>query len=196
VEDALNHPIWKMGKKVTIDSATLFNKGLEAIEAHWLFGIPYRIIEIIIHRQSIVHSMIEFVDGSIKAQLSTPDMRLPIQYALFYPERISNNSIPQVSFSASQTFTFEPVNYNDFPCLKLALNAAKKGGTYPSVLCAADEVAVELFIGKKIKFVEIATIVEQTMNQHTSVNKPRLEDILASDGWARKTALNIARKAT
>lgn len=196
VDDALNHPTWKMGKKVTIDSATLFNKGLEAIEAHWLFKIPYRKIEILIHRQSIVHSMVEFSDGSVKAQMSTPDMRLPIQYALFYPDRVANNDLTPLNFSGPMNLSFEPVKLNDFPCLKIAFEAARKGDTYPAVICAADEVAVHLFIRRQIKFTDIATIIEKTMNMHKPVSNPRIEDILNSDEWARKTARNIARKAS
>ncbi len=194
VDEALNHPTWKMGKKVTIDSATLFNKGLEAIEARWLFNIPYDKIEIVIHRQSIIHSMIEFIDGSIKAQLSTPDMHLPIQYALLYPERTVNADIKPLSFKTLQSLTLEPVRYNDFPCLKLALEAGKKGGTYPAVLCAADEVAVDLFINRKIRFLQIAEIVERTMALHKPVSKPSLDDIIESDKWARETAGKIARQ--
>jgi len=196
VDEALNHPTWKMGKKVTIDSATLFNKGLEVIEARWLFNIPYDNIEIIIHRQSIIHSMIEFVDGSIKAQLSTPDMHLPIQYALLYPERTANDNIKPLSFNAMQSLTLEPVRYDDFPCLKLALEAAKKGGTYPAVLCAADEVAVDLFINRKTKFLQIAEIIERTMALHKPVPKPSLAEIIESDKWAGETAREIAGKLT
>jgi 1-deoxy-D-xylulose-5-phosphate reductoisomerase len=196
VDEALNHPTWKMGKKVTIDSATLFNKGLEVIEAHWLFNIPYDNIEIIIHRQSIIHSMIEFVDGSIKAQLSTPDMHLPIQYALLYPERTANNDIKPLSFNAMQSLTLEPVKYDNFPCLKLALEAAKKGGTYPAVLCAADEVAVDLFINRKIRFLQIAEVIERTMALHKPVPKPSLDEIIESDKWAGETAREIAGKIT
>ncbi len=194
VKDALNHPTWKMGKKVTIDSATLFNKGLEAIEARWLFNIPYEKIEIIIHRQSIVHSMIEFADGSIKAQLSTPDMHLPIQYALFYPQRVHNGKIAHLDFSGKQTFFFEPVNYADFPCLKLALAAAKKGGSYPAVLCAADEIAVEMFLNNSIGFLDIAHLIEKTLDMHQPIANPEIDDILVSDAWARETALKVARK--
>jgi 1-deoxy-D-xylulose-5-phosphate reductoisomerase len=194
VDEALAHPTWKMGKKVTIDSATLFNKGLEAIEAHWLFSIPYERIEIVVHRQSIVHSMVEFEDRSIKAQLSVPDMHLPIQYALFYPERIYNEDIQHLSFDQMKTLTFEPVNYDSFPCLKLALEAGEKGGTYPAVLCAADEIAVELFLQKNIGFAEIAKIIERTLNLHLPTINPELEDIVIADGWARETALKIARK--
>jgi 1-deoxy-D-xylulose-5-phosphate reductoisomerase len=194
VDQALNHPTWKMGKKVTIDSATLFNKGMEAIEAHWLFDVPYDKIEIIIHRQSIIHSMIEFEDGSIKAQLGTPDMHLPIQYALLYPGRTANEDIKPLSFSSLQTYTLEPVNYDEFPCLKLALEAAKKDDTYPAVLCAADEAAVDLFINGQIGFLQIAEIIRGTLDQHKPVSCPALEEIIEADRWAEETARKIAEK--
>jgi len=188
VEQALHHPTWKMGRKVTIDSATLMNKGLEAIEAHWLFTIPFEDIEILVHPQSIVHSIVEFMDGSMKAQLSQPDMRLPIQYALFYPERLPNPELPLLDWSKIQSLNFEPVDYNKFPCLKLALDAGKLGGTYPAVLCAADEVAVELFLDNKVTFTDIPRIVEKTLEQHASIAQPSLEQILAADAWAREYA--------
>ena len=191
---ALNHPTWKMGKKVTVDSATLFNKGLEVIEAHWLFNLPFENIEIIIHRQSIIHSMVEFRDGSVKAQLSNPDMHLPIQYVLLYPERMHNPDIKRLDFRTITNLTFEPVNYTEYPCLKLALDAGKLGDTYPSVLCAADETAVEQFLNNGIAFTEIATIIEKTLDLHRPVSSPGLEDILQSDKWARETALKAARK--
>ncbi|MCX5992601.1 MAG: 1-deoxy-D-xylulose-5-phosphate reductoisomerase, partial [Chloroflexi bacterium] len=191
---ALKHPTWQMGPKVTIDSATLFNKGLEVIEAHWLFNIPYNNIEILIHRQSIIHSMVEFRDGSVKAQLGTPDMHLPIQYALFYPERMYNPAIKPLDFKKALNFTFEPVDYAEYPCLKLAIDAGKLGDTYPAVLCAADETAVELFLNNSIAFTEIATIIAKTLDMHRPVSSPGLEDILRSDKWARETALNAARK--
>jgi 1-deoxy-D-xylulose-5-phosphate reductoisomerase len=191
---ALDHPTWKMGKKVTVDSATLFNKGLEVIEAHWLFNLPFEKIEIIVHPQSIIHSMVEFRDGSVKAQLSTPDMHLPIQYALFFPERMHNPTIKPLDFKKVRNLTFEPVNYAQYPCLKLALDAGKLGGTYPPVLCAADETAVELFLNNGIAFTEIATIIEKTLDMHRPVSSPGLEDILRSDKWACETALKAARK--
>jgi 1-deoxy-D-xylulose-5-phosphate reductoisomerase len=183
-----------MGRKVTVDSATLFNKGLEVIEAHWLFDLPYKKIEVIIHRQSIIHSMVEFRDGSIKAQLSMPDMHLPIQYALFYPQRIPNPQIKAMDFSRMHNLTFEPVNYSDYPCLKLALEAAKLGDTYPAVLCAADETAVNLFLNNSLAFTEIATIIEKTLHKHRPVANPGIEDILRSDRWACNTARKEARK--
>jgi 1-deoxy-D-xylulose-5-phosphate reductoisomerase len=192
VEQALQHPTWKMGKKVTIDSATLMNKGLEAIEAHWLFGIPFDHIEILIHPQSIVHSMVEFADGSMKAQLSFPDMRLPIQYALCYPERLPNPELPRLDWSKVQSLNFEPVDYSKFPCLKLAIEAGKLAGTYPAVLCVADEVAVELFLNHRISFTDIPRIVEKTLEQHRSIAQPSLEEILAADAWAREYAQRLS----
>jgi 1-deoxy-D-xylulose-5-phosphate reductoisomerase len=194
VADALNHPTWKMGKKVTIDSATLMNKGLEAIEAHWLFSIPFESIEIIIHPQSIIHSMIEFTDGSVKAQLSMPDMHLPIQYALTYPERWSNTGFRRLDLNEVSQLTFKPVQLSAFPCLELALEAGNKGDTYPAVLCAADEVAVDLFLNNFIKFTSIATIVKETLNLHQAIAGPSLNDIIGADEWARKTAGEVFQK--
>jgi 1-deoxy-D-xylulose-5-phosphate reductoisomerase len=191
-EQALKHPSWKMGKKVTIDSATLMNKGLEMIEAHWLFDMPYEKIDILIHPQSIVHSMVELVDGTFKAQLSYPDMRFPIQYALTYPDRAPNSTLPKLDWSQVSGLLFEQPNYDSFPCLKLAIEAGKKGGTYPSVLCAADEVAVEHFLKKKLRFTEIARLVEQVLGQHQNIEHPGMEDILAADGWARGEAFKLA----
>lgn len=192
-QQALVHPTWRMGPKVTIDSATLMNKGFEVIEARWLFNVPSDDIEIVIHPQSIVHSMVEFADGSIKAQLGPPDMRLPIQYALFYPERPSSK-LPRLDFSFSNSsnasnisaLTFEPPDLEKFPCLKLALEAGRKGGTYPAVLSAADDVAVELFLEHRIGFLDIAKLVEEAMEEHRSIPNPSLEEILAADAWARE----------
>ena len=185
VEQALNHPTWRMGSKVTIDSATLMNKGLEVIEAHWLFTIPWENIEILVHPQCIVHSLVEFADGSVKAQLGIADMRLPIQYALSYPQRWSNPQLPHLDWTKIQTLSLKPVNYDKFPCLKLALDAGKSGGTFPAVLCAADEVAVELFLGRKIDFNDIARMVQRTVEKHQNISQPSLEEILAADAWAR-----------
>ncbi len=194
VEDALRHPTWKMGKKVTIDSATLMNKGLEVIEAHWLFSIPFRKIEIVIHPKSIVHSMVEFLDGSIKAQLSFPDMHLPIQYALSYPRRFPKISNHDFDLATITSLDFEAVDYKQFPCLSLALEAGNKGGTYPAVLCAADEVAVNEFLCKHIKFTGISEIVAETLALHQNINNPGIGDILSADDWARRTAKKVARK--
>jgi 1-deoxy-D-xylulose-5-phosphate reductoisomerase len=194
VAQALRHPSWQMGKKVTIDSATLMNKGLEVIEAHWLFGMPYDRIDVLVHPQSIIHSMVEFVDGSIKAQLSYPDMRLPIQYALSYPERLPNPRLPRLDWNLVKSLDFEPPDYEKFPCLRLAIEAGKRGGTCPAVLCAADEVAVELFLDGRIRFVDIAGAIERTLEQHQTINKPGLEEIEAADAWARETLLKTASR--
>jgi len=192
VEQALKHPSWQMGKKVTIDSATLMNKGLEVIEAHWLFDMPFDNIKVLIHPQSIIHSMVEFIDGSIKAQLSYPDMRLPIQYALSYPERLPNPQLPRLNWSLINNLTFEQPDLNTFPCLKLTIEAGRKGGTYPAVLCAADEVAVELFLARRVKFIDIANLVGQALEQHQSIPYPTLDEIIAADAWAREKVLQLA----
>ena len=193
VEQALDHPSWKMGKKVTIDSATLMNKGLEVIEAHWLFDINVEDVLVLVHPQSIVHSMVEFVDGSVKAQLSYPDMRLPIQYALSYPDRLANPDLPRLDWSNFSQLTFQPPDMARFPCLRLAIEAGRKGGTYPAVLCAADEVAVDLFMSRRIGFVDIARLVEQVLEQHRQVSRPSVEEIMAADTWARETVLGLIR---
>ena len=189
--EALQHPTWQMGKKVTVDSATLFNKGLEVIEAHWLFNIPYERIEVVIHPQSIIHSLVEFCDGSVKAQLSIPDMRLPIQYALTYPERWQNPQLPRIDWRKLGPLTFETPDLGHFPCLRLAIEAGRRGGTYPAALSAADEVAVELFLSGRIGFLGIAHLLERILQEHPSVSQPSLDDILAADEWARKRALEI-----
>ncbi len=190
-EQALQHPVWKMGRKVTVDSATLMNKGLEVTEAHWLFSFPFDSIEILVHPQSIIHSMVEFLDGSLKAQLSWPDMRLPIQYALSYPQRWPNPGLPRLDWNKINSLDFEPADYDKFPCLRLAVEAGKSGGTYPAVLCAADEVAVEFFLSHRIGFTDIARIVQETLEQHRSISRPSLEEILAADKWARECAARL-----
>ncbi len=190
-KQALKHPTWQMGRKVTIDSATLMNKGLEVIEAHWLFDMPFAHIKVLIHPQSIIHSMVEFIDGSIKAQLSYPDMRLPIQYVLSYPERLSNPQLPRLDWSRINNLTFEQPNLDAFPCFKLAIEAGMKGGSYPAVLCAADEVAVELFLSQRIKFIDIPKLIEQTLEQHQAIVHPTLEEIMAADAWAREKVLQL-----
>lgn len=191
MEQALQHPSWQMGRKVTIDSATLMNKGLEIIEARWLFDMPIDSIKVLIHPQSIIHSMVEFVDGSIKAQLSCPDMRLPIQYALSYPERLANRQLPRLDWSQIKELTFEQPDPDRFPCLKLAIEAGRQGGTYPAVLCAADEVAVELFLSQRIRFTDIASLVEQTLAAHQGTACATLEEILAADAWAREKVFEL-----
>jgi len=192
VEQALRHPSWQMGQKVTIDSATLMNKGLEVIEAHWLFSMPYDRIDVLVHPQSIIHSMVEFIDGSIKAQLSYPDMHLPIQYALSHPERLPNPRLPRLDWSLVRNLDFEPPDYDRFPCLGLAIEAGKQGGTCPAVLCAADEVAVELFLAGRIRFTDIAGAIERTLEQHQVIAQPTLEEIEAADAWGRETLLKTA----
>jgi 1-deoxy-D-xylulose-5-phosphate reductoisomerase len=192
VEQALEHPSWQMGKKVTIDSATLMNKGLEVIEARWLFDIPVDSVSVIIHPQSIIHSMVEFADGSVKAQLSYPDMRLPIQYALTYPERFTNEQLRKIDWKDIKAFTFEQPDFETFPCLRLAIEAGREGGTCPAVLCAADEAAVELFLARRIGFTDIARLVEQVLSRHESSHNPTLEEIMAADGWAREQVKQLA----
>ena len=194
-QQALNHPSWKMGEKVTIDSATLMNKGLEVIEARWLFDTPFDRIQVVVHSQSIIHSMVEFADGSTKAQLSQPDMRLPIQYALSYPERWPNQNLPKIDWGKTKELTFEAPDLESFPCLKLAVEAGKRGGTYPAVLCAADETAVELFLAGQIKFTDIARLVEQLLFEHQSIFHPSLDQIMAADDWAREKTMELAAGA-
>jgi len=191
VKQALKHPSWQMGRKVTIDSATLMNKGLEVIEAHWLFNMPFDSIRVLIHHQSIIHAMVEFIDGSIKAQLSYPDMRLPIQYALSYPDRLPNPQLPRINWSNINNLTFEQPDLDTFPCLRLAIEAGKKGGTYPAVLCAADEVAVELFLSQRIRFVDIAGFIERVLEQHQAIAHPGIEEIMAADAWSREKILKL-----
>ncbi len=190
VDIALNHPTWKMGRKITIDSATLMNKGFEVIEARWLFGIPPERISVWIHPQSIVHSMVEYIDGSIIAQMSIPDMTIPIAYALSYPERIptDRDAVIPASFS---NLTFEETGFNKFPSLPLAYNALEEGGTMPAVMNAANEIAVEAFLYEKLKFMEIVKVVRQTMQLHKPLCGDTIEEILESDLWARKTAESI-----
>jgi 1-deoxy-D-xylulose-5-phosphate reductoisomerase len=193
-QQALRHPSWQMGRKITIDSATLMNKGLEVIEASWLFGIPIERIRVVIHPQSIIHSMLEFYDGSVKAQLAYPDMRLPIQYALLQPYRIPNPDLPLMEWDKLKGLTFEQPDYDRFPCLKLAIDAGKAGGTSPTVLCAADEVAVQLFLDKKIAFMDIARLVAGALEKHEPLMEPSIENILDVDDWARAYTLELAGK--
>jgi 1-deoxy-D-xylulose-5-phosphate reductoisomerase len=188
VERALKHPSWVMGKKITIDSATLFNKGLEMIEARWLFDIEMARVGVVVHPQSIVHSMVEFVDGSLIAQLSTPDMCLPIQYALTYPDRAASGRV-QTNFPKIGTLTFEEPDVERFPAIELARRAGEIGGTLPAVLNAANEVAVEAFVNRKINFPQITELVRRTMAAHKTVSQPTLEQILEADSWARRSSL-------
>jgi 1-deoxy-D-xylulose-5-phosphate reductoisomerase len=191
IERALRHPTWNMGPKISIDSATLFNKGLEMIEAHWLFGVEMQRVEVVIHPQSIVHSMVEFADGSVLAQLSHSDMCFPIQYAVTWPERVPN-SLPPLDFGKLRKLEFAPPRYEDFPALNLARRAGDTGGTLPAVLNAANEVAVSAFLERKISFPRIWQMVEQVMNRHTSVAHPDLNAILRADQWARTEARKLA----
>jgi 1-deoxy-D-xylulose-5-phosphate reductoisomerase len=187
VEAALKHPTWNMGPKITIDSATLFNKGLEMIEAHWLFDVEMKRVEVVIHPQSIVHSMVEFTDRSTLAQLSYSNMCFPIQYAVTWPDRVPN-SLPPLDFSKLSKLEFSSPRYNDFPALNLARRAGDTGGTLPAVMNAANEIAVAAFLDRKIRFPEIWTIVERVMNMHTPVAHPDLDAILGADQWARAQA--------
>jgi 1-deoxy-D-xylulose-5-phosphate reductoisomerase len=186
-EQALKHPTWNMGPKITIDSATLFNKGLEMIEAHWLFGVEMKRVEVVIHPQSIVHSMVEFADGSTLAQLSYSNMCFPIQYAVTWPDRVPN-TLPPLDFSKLSKLEFFTPRYDDFPALNLARRAGETGGTLPAVMNAANEVAVAGFLDRQVRFPDIWQIVEEVMNRHTSVAHPDLDAILQADQWARKEA--------
>lgn len=187
VERALKHPSWVMGRKITIDSATLFNKGLEMIEARWLFNIEMARVGVLVHPQSVIHSMVEFVDGSLLAQLSTPDMCLPIQYALTYPDRAASDRV-QTDFAKIANLTFEAPDLDRFPSLELARKGGEVGGTLPAVLNAANEVAVEAFVNRRINFPQITETVQRTMEVHNVVAHPTLEQILAADTWARQEA--------
>jgi 1-deoxy-D-xylulose-5-phosphate reductoisomerase len=186
-EQALKHPTWNMGPKITIDSATLFNKGLEMIEAHWLFGVEMKRVEVVIHPQSIVHSMVEFADGSTLAQLSYSNMCFPIQYAVTWPDRVPN-TLPPLDFSKLSRLEFFTPRYDDFPALNLARRAGETGGTLPAVMNAANEVAVAGFLDRQVRFLDIWQIVEEVMNRHTLVAHPDLDAILQADQWARKEA--------
>ena len=190
VERALQHPSWVMGRKITIDSATLFNKALEMIEARWLFGVEMDRISVLVHPQSVVHSMVEFIDGSILAQLSTPDMCLPIQYALTYPERTTSDRV-QTNLAKLGSLTFEAPDSEKFPALSLARRAGEVGGTMPAVLNAANEVAVEAFCQRQTSFDKIPQLIAATMEAHQSVTHPTLEQILAADSWARQECLKM-----
>ena len=184
-EEALRHPNWQMGRKITVDSATLLNKGLECIEARWLFDVPLDRIEVVMHRESIVHSLVEFRDGSVKAQLGAPDMRLPIQCALTYPERVPGASIPRLDLKKIGSLTFGIPQSSRFPCLGLALEAGRRGGSAPAVLAAADEIAVQHFLGGHIRFTDIPHAIEDALGAHRVIGNPSLEQVLEADRWAR-----------
>ncbi len=194
--EALKHPTWQMGPKITIDSATLMNKAFEVIEARWLFGVPFDNIEAVIHRQSIVHSMVEFADGSVKAQMGLPDMRLPIQYAMFYPERRSNASIPRYDPVEMGTLTFEPMDAARYPCYELAMEYGSKGGDWPAALAGADEAAVSLFLNGAIRFTDLPDVVARTLKAHTPAKEPGIDDIIRTADWAAERTLRDAGAAS
>jgi 1-deoxy-D-xylulose-5-phosphate reductoisomerase len=193
-QDALNHPTWRMGGKVTIDSATMFNKGLEWIEACWLFDLPADMVEVVVHPESVVHSMVEFVDGSTMAQLSPPDMRTPIQYALTYPRRLPGIG-RRMNFAAPQSLHFEPPDPEKFPALTIAREVAKTGGTVGSVMNAANEVAVEAFLAGKINLQAICDLVGRTIRRHSVQPRPTMDDLLEADRWARVTASSVIEES-
>ena len=193
-EQALRHPTWQMGPKITIDSATLMNKAFEVIESHWLFDVPWENIEVVVHPQSTIHSMVEFADGSVKAQLGPPSMRLPIQYALFHPERRRNpddSLIPRLDTGIAQSLDFRPMDSERYPCFGLALATAQKGGSYPAVLSAADEVAVNAFLKGRIRFTDIHKVVETVVNAHTPTPGQTLQELLAADAWGTREAERV-----
>ena len=190
VNEALNHPNWKMGSKITIDSATMMNKGLEVIEAHWLFGLPVDKIDVVIHPQSIIHSMVQFVDGSIKAQMGLPDMKLPIQYALTFPERLTNN-FERTNLPLINNLTFFEPDFNKFECLKLAYSALKTGGTAPCILNAANEVAVDKFLKGFIRFSEIPKLINEALNEIENHSNPDIETIIECDKLTRDFVNNL-----
>lgn len=189
VEDALRHPNWDMGSKITIDSATLMNKGLEVIEAHWLFALPYEQIKVVVHPQSVIHAMIELIDNSIYAELSVPDMRLSIQHALLFPEIRENRSLKHLDLIKLGSLSFEEPRWDDFPCLKLAYQAGREGGFFPCVLNAANEVAVDRFLQQRIRFTQIPELIERVINQFDRRAKMSLDALLEVDAWARRQAL-------
>lgn len=191
-KQALKHPTWNMGPKITIDSATLFNKGLEMIEAHWLFGVEMQRVEVVIHPQSIVHSMVEFADGSVLAQMSHSDMCFPIQYAITWPERVAN-SLPPLDFGKLAKLEFFTPRYEDFPALNLARRAGETGGTLPAVLNASNEIAVSAFLDDRLSFPQISSTVAEVMSRHTVVEHPMLDAILAADQWARDEAAALLK---
>ncbi|PID55979.1 1-deoxy-D-xylulose-5-phosphate reductoisomerase [candidate division KSB3 bacterium] len=192
--DALKHPNWEMGQKITIDSATLMNKGLEVLEAHWLFGVDLSDIQVVVHPQSVIHSMVEYCDGSLIAQLGVPDMRIPIAYAMAYPERLQLN-VERLDVARVGEFTFEEPDFERFPCLRYAYEAGRIGGTMPAVLNAANEIAVEAFLQERIAFPDIPRIVETVMEAHASRQLDSLDTAIDADRWAREQARHrIAQK--
>lgn len=193
VEMALSHPNWNMGRKITVDSATLMNKGLEVIEARWLFGLDYDKIKVVVHPQSIIHSMVEFTDGSVLAQMGLPDMKLPIQYALTYPQRLSGN-VSRLDWFSIRELTFEPPDTSRFPLLDMAYRAGRRGGTLPAVMNAANEVAVDYFLAGKIGFTAICRVVEDVVSRHRVIDMPDLSGILEADLEAREMAASLAER--
>ncbi|SEF58996.1 1-deoxy-D-xylulose-5-phosphate reductoisomerase [Paenibacillus sp. UNC499MF] len=187
VEQALNHPNWSMGAKITIDSATMVNKGLEVMEAHWLFDLPYDQIGVLLHPESIIHSYVEFKDSSIIAQLGNPDMRVPIQYALSYPNRLLSPA-KSLDLAEIATLNFRPMDFDRFPCLRMAYESGRTGGTAPTVFNAANEQAVAKFLRGEIPFLRIETIIEECLRRHSVLSNPQIGDILEADRWARETA--------
>jgi 1-deoxy-D-xylulose-5-phosphate reductoisomerase len=192
VAECLRHPNWSMGKKITIDSATLVNKGLEVIEAKWLFGVEYDEIDVIVHPESIIHSMVEYQDGAVMAQLGQPDMRVPIQYALTYPERMPSD-FPRLDFTKLSSLTFEKPDTVTFPALNLAYHAGRTGGTLPCVFNAANEIAVYAFLRGEIGFLDIIDSIQHTMKQHELISEPKIEEIIAADTWARNYAADYIK---
>ncbi|MCL5935228.1 MAG: 1-deoxy-D-xylulose-5-phosphate reductoisomerase [Clostridia bacterium] len=190
---ALKHPNWSMGQKITVDSATLMNKGLEVIEARWLFALEFPQIEVVVHPQSIIHSMVEYIDGSVIAQLGVPDMKVPIQYALSYPARWAA-PWSRLNWTQIREFTFEQPDLDTFSCLKYAYEAGKTGGTMPAVLNAANEEAVALFLQEAINFTEIPQLIARAMDKHTVIARPGLEEILSADNWARNQVKRLVTK--
>lgn len=195
VESALNHPNWSMGAKITIDSATMMNKGLEVIEAHWLFNMPYDKIDVILHKESIIHSLVEFEDTSVIAQLGSPDMRVPIQYALTYPERLALSLSKRLNLIEVGKLHFEEVSFERFRCLKFAYEVGKIGGTMPTVLNAANEEAVQLFLNQEINFLEIENYIEKALEQHSPLNDPDLETIVTIDQETRRFVRSLCKKS-
>ena len=190
-KDALKHPTWNMGEKISIDSATLMNKALEVIEAYWLFDLDWEQIEVVIHPESIVHSMVEFNDGSIKAQLSPTSMLFPIQHALFYPERIHTSSTRKLEITEIGNLSFQSVDFEKYPCFQIGIEAGKASGTYPAVLIGADEVAVNMFLSGTIKFTDIPKVISRTLDINKNIANPSIEQIIESEKWGKQTALKI-----
>ncbi len=194
--DALNHPTWQMGRKITVDSATLMNKGFETIETRWLFDVPLERIEVVLHRESIIHSLVEFVDGCVKAQLGAPDMRVPIRIALCYPERVAGPETSHLDLARIGEFHFAPPDLRRFPALGLALKAGRRGGTYPAALAAADEVAVTHFLTGRLRFTDIAVLLEDVLSAHKNAADTDLDAVLEADTWARAYAEDWVRAKT